>query len=66
MKEIDAPLLVVPTENVADAASLRGIPVAVIVYELTATLATVNEPVSDPSDMEHVEEVTGVPVSEHP
>jgi hypothetical protein len=62
LKEIEGvPLAKV---RVAEAESSSGVPVAVTVYELTVTSATVNEPVKVPSEMEQVSEITGVPVSE--
>jgi len=65
LKVMDAVPLDVPNVNVAEAESSSGPGVAVIVYELTATLATVNEPVNAPSEIEQVSEATGVPTSEH-
>lgn len=64
LKVMDAMPLVVPRVSVAEAESSSGVPVAVMVYVLTATSATVNEPVNVPSEIEHVCDVTGVPVSE--
>ena len=65
LKVMDAVPLNVPNVSVAEAESSSGVPVAVIVYEATATSATVNEPVNVPSETEHVSDVTGVPLSEH-
>lgn len=64
VKDMDAAPLSVPTVNVVDAESSSGMPFAVIVYELTPTSPTVNEPVNVPSEIEHVADVTGVPDSE--
>ena len=64
LKVTDAEELDVPTVNVAEAESLSGLPVAVMVYVLTPTAATVNEPVNVPAEIEHVSDNTGVPISE--
>jgi hypothetical protein len=64
LNEIEGVPLAVPTVRVEEAESSSGVPVAVTVYELAATFATVKEPVNVPSEMEQVSEITGVPVSE--
>ena len=45
----------------ADAESPSGVPVAVMEYEVGATLATTNDPVRVPPEIEHVDEATIVP-----
>jgi len=60
----EAELPLVPRVKLVEAESPSGSPVAVIVYELAASLATVNDPVNVPSDIEHDSELTGVPASE--
>jgi hypothetical protein len=51
--------------KVAEAESPSGPAVAVMVYELAATAATVKEPVKVPSETEQLSEATAVPVREH-
>jgi hypothetical protein len=55
-----APLIV----KLAEAESLPGLPLAVIVYVPDAIEATVNVAVSAPLEIEQVEVVTGLPDSE--
>jgi len=57
-------VVAVGTVRVDEAASLIGLPVAVIVYEPTVTLATTNEPVIVPAETEQLDPVTAVPDSE--
>jgi hypothetical protein len=64
LKVMDAVPLDVPRVNVVEVESSSGVPVAVMVYAFTATSATVKEPVNVPSEIEHVSDITGVPVSE--
>jgi len=64
LKVMDAVPLNAAKVSVAEAESSSGVAVAVIVYAVTATSATVKEPVSVPSEIEHVSDVTGLPLSE--
>jgi len=54
------------TVKTADEESPTGLPVTVIVYAPTGTLATMNEPVIDPSIIEQVSEpIEPLPDNEH-
>ena len=58
--EGDAPL----TAKLAEAESLPGLPLAVIVYEPDATSATTNDAYKVPSEMEQLKVCTGLPDNE--
>ena len=60
LKVIDGEL-VNATLKVADAESSSGVPVAVMEYEVGATLATTNDAVRVPSEIEHDDEATTFP-----
>ena len=49
------------TLNVADAESSSGVPLAVMEYELAATLATTNDALRIPPEIEHDVELTTPP-----
>jgi hypothetical protein len=51
-------------EKVAVAKSLPGLPIAVMVYEPTATFVAIKEPDNAPFEIEQVEKLTTLPVSE--
>jgi len=57
-------VVVAITAKVAVAESPTGLPVEMIEYDPTGTLATVNEPANVPPEIEQVELLTGLPDNE--